>query len=54
MYAERIPLALIDEYINFTRQWINDLILDLDTLNYSKLLEDKFLKHESKKINLSE
>jgi len=54
MYAERIPLALIDEYTNFTRQWINNLILDLDTLNYSKLLEDKFLKHQRKKINQSE
>jgi len=54
MYAERIPLALIDEYTNFTRQWINNLILDLDTLNYSKLLEDKFLKHKRKKINQSE
>ncbi len=54
MYAERIPLVLIDEYTNYTRKWINDLILDLDTLNYSKLLEDKFLKHQSKKINLSE
>jgi len=54
MYAERIPLSLIEQYIDFTRNWINDLILDLDTLNYSKLLEDKFLKHHSKKFNLSE
>ena len=54
MYAERMPLALIKEYTDFTREWINDLILDLDTLNYSKLLEDKFLKHHRKKINQSE
>ena len=54
MYAERIPFAIIDEYTKFTRQWINELILELDTLNYSKLLEDKFLKHHRKKINLFE
>ena len=54
MYAERIPVQLIEEYITFTRQWINELILDLDTLNYSKLLEDKFIKHHSRRFNLSE
>ena len=54
MYAERIPLPLIDEYVNFTRKWINDLMLNLDTLNYSKLLEDKFIKHHSKQFNQSE
>ena len=54
MYAERIPLVIIDEYTKFTREWINDLILELDTLNYSKVLEDKFLKHNRKKINLFE
>jgi len=45
---------LIEQYITFTRQWINELMLDLDTLNYSKLLEDKFIKHHSKRINRSE
>ena len=54
MYAERIPLVIIDEYTKFTRKWINELILELDTLNYSKVLEDKFLKHHRKKFNLSE
>ena len=54
MYAERIPLVIIDEYTKFTRKWINELILELDTLNYSKVLEDKFLKHHRKKINLFE
>tara|TARA_B100000941_G_scaffold110425_1_gene77438 strand:- start:326 stop:835 length:510 start_codon:yes stop_codon:yes gene_type:complete len=54
MYAERIPLLLIDEYVSFTRKWINDLMLNLDTLNYSKLLEDKFIKHHSKRFNQSE
>ncbi len=54
MYAERIPVQLIEQYITFTRQWINELMLDLDTLNYSKLLEDKFIKHHSKRFNQSE
>ena len=46
MYAERIPVENIELYIKRTRRWINDLILDLDTLNYSKLLEDKLIKHQ--------
>ena len=54
MYAERIPLVIIDEYTKFTREWINEMILELDTINYSKVLEDKFLKHHRKKINLFE
>ena len=45
MYAERAPIADIEVYIKTTRRWINNLILDLDTLNYSKLLEDKLIKH---------
>lgn len=48
MYAERIPIESINNYILSTRKWINDLTLDLDTLNYSKLLEEKALKHNQK------
>ncbi len=48
MYAERIPIETINNYIFSTRKWINDLTLDLDTLNYSKLLEEKALKHNNK------
>ena len=48
MYAERVPIQNIDLYIESTRRWINDLILNLDTLNYSKLLEDKAMKHYKK------
>tara|TARA_B100000214_G_scaffold238535_2_gene174501 strand:+ start:744 stop:1283 length:540 start_codon:yes stop_codon:yes gene_type:complete len=51
MYAERIPKQNIDFFIQSTRRWINDLILDLDTLNYSRLLEDKWIKHSEKKLN---
>ena len=45
MYAERVPIENIELYIESTRRWINNLILDLDTLNYGKLLEDKLIKH---------
>ena len=45
MYAERVPIENIELYIESTRKWINDLILNLDTLNYGKLLEDKLIKH---------
>ena len=54
MYAERIPIELIDEYINKTKEWINNLSLNLNDLDYSKLLEDKHIKHYNKKINQSE
>ena len=45
MYAERVPIENIELYIESTRRWINDLILNLDTLNYGNLLEDKLIKH---------
>ena len=51
MYAERIPLQNIDQYIDDTKSWINNLILDLDSLNYSKLLESKSIKHSKKYVN---
>ena len=51
MYAERVPVENIDSYIESTRRWINNLILDLDTLNYSRLLEDKWIKHHEKQLN---
>jgi len=51
MYAERIPIEKIELYIESSRKWINDLTLDLDTLNYSKLLEDKAIKHKDRYSN---
>ena len=51
MYAERIPIKDIESYINSSRKWINNLTLDLDTLNYSKLLERKAVKHSNRNIN---
>lgn len=54
MYAERVPIDIIDEYIVQTRRWINNLTLDMDTLNYSKLIHDKVIKHQGKLFNQSE
>jgi len=51
MYAERIPIKNIENYINSSRKWINNLTLDLDTLNYSKLLEQKAIKYNSRNTN---
>ena len=45
MYAKRMNMEKIDFYIKSTRKWINELTLDLDTLNYSKLLKQKVIKH---------
>ena len=51
MYAERMPIENIESYINSSRKWINNLTLDLDTLNYSKLLEQKAIKHNNRNTN---
>ena len=47
MYAKRLNMKNIDLYIKSTREWINELTLELDTLNYSKLLEQKVIKHNN-------
>ena len=47
LYAKRINIENIDFFIKSTRKWINELTLDLDTLNYSKLLEQKVIKHNT-------
>ena len=47
MYAKRMNMENIDFYLKSTRKWINELILDLDTLNYSKLLEQKVTKQNN-------
>ena len=47
MYAKRMNMEKIDHYIKSTRKWSNELTLNLDTLNYSKLLEQKVIKHNN-------
>ncbi len=48
LYAQRVPLNIIDDYIRESREWVNSLVIDLDTLNYSRLIEEKYLKHRAK------
>lgn len=48
MYGERIPLKIIDVYIQQTKFWINDLHLRMDEYSPSKLLEAKHKKHLEK------
>ena len=47
MYAKRMSTEKIDFYTKSTRKWINELTLELDTLNYSKLLEQKVTKQNN-------
>ena len=47
MYAKRMNMKNIDDYILSTREWINSLILELDSLNYSELLKQKSVKYNS-------
>ena len=48
MYAERIPLKIIDAYVQQTKFWINDLLLRLDEHSPAELLEEKHEKHREK------
>ena len=54
MYAKRLPAEDIELFILSTRRWINDLALNLDTLDYTKLLDQKWLKYMDKESNQSE
>ena len=38
-----------EQYIQDSRNWVNSLVLDLDTLDYSRLIEEKYFK--TKKTN---
>ena len=46
LYGQRVPVDIIEKYIKDSRDWVNSLILDLDTLDYSRLIEEKYLKHK--------
>ena len=48
LYGKRVPINIIEKYIKDSRDWVNTLTLELDTLNYSKLIEDKYLKYKDK------
>ena len=46
LYGKRFPLAVIEKYIKDSRDWVNSLTLELDTLDYSELIEEKYLKYK--------
>ena len=46
LYGQRVPIDIIEKYIKDSRDWVNSLVLDLDTLDYSRLIEEKYLKHK--------
>tara|TARA_Y100001970_G_scaffold213206_1_gene260473 strand:- start:737 stop:1237 length:501 start_codon:yes stop_codon:yes gene_type:complete len=49
LYGQRVPVNIIEKYIQDSRDWVNSLVLELDTLDYSRLIEEKYFKN--KKIN---
>ena len=48
LYGKRVPINIIEKYTKDSRDWVNSLTLELDTLDYSKLIEDKYLKYKDK------
>ena len=48
MYAERIPLKIIDAYVQQTKFWINDLHLRMEEHSPAELLDGKHKKHLEK------
>ncbi len=48
MYGERIPLKIIDAYVQQTKFWINDLHLRMEENSPAELLEEKHKKHREK------
>ena len=54
MYAKRLDITIVESYVKLTREWINKLTLNLDTLNYTKLLEEKMMKYYESSPSQSE
>ena len=46
LYGQRVPINIIEKYIQDSREWVNSLVLELDTLDYSRLIEEKYLKNK--------
>ena len=46
LYGQRVPLDIIEKYTQDSRDWVNTLVLELDTLDYSRLIEEKYLKNK--------
>ena len=48
LYGKRVPINIIEKYIQDSRDWVNSLTIELDTLDYSRLIEEKYLKYKDK------
>ena len=46
LYGQRVPINIIETYIQDSRDWVNSLVLELDTLDYSRLIEEKYFKNK--------
>ena len=46
LYGQRVPINTIEKYIQDSRDWVNSLVLELDTLDYSRLIEEKYFKNK--------
>ena len=47
LYGQRVPINIIEKYIQDSRDWVNSLVLELDTLDYSRLIEEKYFKNKN-------
>ena len=46
LHGQRVPINIIEKYTQDTRDWVNSLVIELDTLDYSRLIEEKYLKNK--------
>ena len=46
LYGQRVPINIIEKYIQDSLDWFNSLVLEHDTLDYSRLIEEKYFKHQ--------
>ena len=51
MYGEQAPVALIDDYVQQSKLWINQLMLDMEKDGYENLLEEKVEKYQERYRN---
>ena len=47
LYGQRVPIDIIQKYIQDSRDWVNSLAIDLDTLDYNRLIEEKYFKNSN-------
>ena len=51
MHAEQIPKKLINDYVDQTKFWINQITLDMQSRGMHELLKDKQKRSVERKIN---